>query len=81
MNEIITILVCLKEALLNTLGNLTDKDGKMKTLPYLRLLLGNTILIIQNSIALYGTYLMNSNNTDFFHEISSICVRLLPASI
>lgn len=53
----------------------------MKGLPYLRATFGNTILVVQNSIAKYGIDLLKSNNIDYFHEISSICIRLIPFSI
>lgn len=67
MNEIIMILIALKEGLLSFVGKLIDKDGKLKTLPFLRISFSNFIIVIQNAIAIYGTYLINSNNTDFFH--------------
>lgn len=78
MNDIILILIALKEGLLNSLGKLIDKDGKVKSLPHLRLSLSNTMLVVQNAIAVYGTSLLASSNLEFFHEISSICVRILP---
>lgn len=79
MHEIIRVLITLKEGLLYAVGNLLDKDGKMKSLPFMRTTLSNHLVIVQNAIAIYGTYLLNSNNTEFFHEVSSICMRLLPS--
>ena len=53
-----------------------EEPGKLKTMPYYRLVLSNSLLVVQNAIARFGTCLDNDNN--FIHEISSICSTVLP---
>jgi hypothetical protein len=77
--EVITIIITLKDALLQAVNKVYDyTENKLKALPHFRLALSNTVIVLQNVIALFGTSLVASNNLDFFHEVSSLCIRLLP---
>jgi hypothetical protein len=66
MTELMKIFVVLKDALLSALSKLADKTKKLKPIPHLRLALCNTLLLIQNAIALFGTYLISCHSLEFF---------------
>lgn len=78
---LIDIMIVLKDALLNCLSKVALSDnGKYTGTHEERKLLGSILIIIQNVLAVHGTSLISANSMDFFNEIGSICVRLLPSS-
>lgn len=86
-DEIIKVLVVLKDSVLQSLSKLTQKkisrskkEYKIKPLQHFRLALCNALLVIQNAIAYFGTHLIKIGSKQFFEEISSLCVRILPES-
>lgn len=67
--------------MLSAITKLYDfKAKKLKPIPHYRLALCNTMLVIQNAIAICGTNLLQIGSTEYFEEISSLCLRLLPHS-
>jgi hypothetical protein len=72
-------MIVLKDALLNCLTKVAlAENGKYTGTHEERKLLGNILIIVQNLLAVHGTSLINANSLDFFNEIGSICLRLLP---
>jgi hypothetical protein len=80
MQEIILIIITVKEAFLNTGNRILADNGKSKTLPHSRLTICDILIVLQNVVALFGAALVSNNNIEFFHEISAICQRFTPNS-
>jgi hypothetical protein len=54
------------------------ENGKYKGSQGERVTVGNILLILQNVLAIHGNNLFQSNSLEFFNEIGSLCLRLLP---
>lgn len=62
MGELMKIFVVLRETMVYSMGKLFEKSNKLKPIHAYRLILCNTLVVVQNALAIYGTHLLACNS-------------------
>lgn len=71
-------IVILKNALLSSVMTVSNPAEKFKGTQQEKVNLGNILIVTQHILAIHGNNLLLAQSYEYFNEIGSLCLRLLP---